>query len=173
MRRGRDLAAGAKGAGLQAVGVFRDAPVAEVVSISRDAGLNAVQLHGGESDEQIAELRRQLPAEVEIWAACPVNGAAPVRRHGADRSLFDTARDGNSGGTGEAFDWSLVADCEDLAGAFLAGGIGPTNARAAAAVGAYGLDVGSRVECAPGLKDPEKVAQLFDALRPDSRSQPC
>jgi indole-3-glycerol phosphate synthase/phosphoribosylanthranilate isomerase len=172
-RRGQVLAEGAKAAGLRAVGVFRDAPVAEVVRVSRDAALNAVQLHGGESDAQIAELRSQLPAEIEIWAACPVNGSAPVRRHGADRSLFDTARDGQSGGTGEAFDWSLVAACEDLANAFLAGGIGPANARAAAAVGAYGLDVGSRVECAPGLKDPEKVAQLFDALRPDSRSQLC
>jgi indole-3-glycerol phosphate synthase/phosphoribosylanthranilate isomerase len=98
-----------------------------------------------------------------------VNGSAPPVRRGADRSLFDSA----SGGSGEAFDWALVAGREDLPKAFLAGGIGPANARSAAAVGAYGLDVGSRVECAPGLKDPDKVAALFSALRPISRTTSC
>jgi len=171
--RGRTLAEAASAAGLKAVGVFRDAPVSEIVGIVGEATLDAVQLHGRESDEQIAELRARLPVQVEIWAACPVNGAAPIRREGADRSLFDTARDGKSGGTGEAFDWSLVADREDLPSAFLAGGIGPANAKAATAVGAYGLDVGSRLECAPGLKDPEVVAALFDALRPDARAASC
>ncbi|HVL30545.1 MAG TPA: hypothetical protein VM326_07520, partial [Sphingomicrobium sp.] len=66
-----------------------------------------------------------------------------------------------------------IAGRADLPSAFLAGGIGPANARAAAAVGAYGLDVGSRVEWAPGHKDPDKVSALFAALRPVARSQPC
>ena len=52
---------------------------------------------------------------------------------------------------------------------FLAGGIGPANARAASRVGAYGLDVGSAVEARPGEKDPDKVTALFDALRPACR----
>jgi indole-3-glycerol phosphate synthase / phosphoribosylanthranilate isomerase len=60
-----------------------------------------------------------------------------------------------------------------LPSAFLAGGIGPDNAGAAAAVGAHGLDVGSRVECAPGLKDPKRVEALFAALRPQSRGERC
>jgi len=67
------------------------------------------------------------------------------------------------------FDWSLVAGREDLPAAFLAGGITPANARASAAVGAFGLDVGSGVERAPGTKDATKVKALFAALRPDSR----
>lgn len=171
--RGRMLAEVARDAGLKSVGVFRDAPVAEVIKVADEAALDVVQLHGGESDEQIAELRMHLPAQVEIWAACPVNGAAPLRRQGADRSLFDTVRDGKAGGTGEAFDWSLVAGRDDLPGAFLAGGIGAANARAAAAVGAYGLDIGSRVECAPGIKDPEKVAALFAELRQKARVASC
>ena len=171
--RGRMLAEVARDAGLKSVGVFRDAPVAEVIKVADEAALDVVQLHGGESDEQIAELRMHLPAQVEIWAACPVNGTAPLRRQGADRSLFDTVRDGKAGGTGETFDWSLVAGRDDLPGAFLAGGIGAANARAAAAVGAYGLDIGSRVECAPGIKDPEKVEALFAELRPKARVASC
>ena len=74
-----------------------------------------------------------------------------------------------SGGTGTPFNWSLVKGRAELPAAFLAGGIGPHNARAAARVGAYGLDVGSSVEARPGVKDEAKVAALFAALRPDAR----
>jgi indole-3-glycerol phosphate synthase/phosphoribosylanthranilate isomerase len=172
-RRGRDLAGRMRAAGMKAVGVFRDAATPEVVRVAGEAGLDAVQLHGRESDAEITRLRAQLPEHVEVWAACGVNGSSPPRRKGADRSLFDTARSGRSGGTGEAFDWSLVRGRDDLPSAFLAGGIGPANAKAAAAVGAYGLDVGSRVECAPGLKDPKRVDALFAALRPPSRGERC
>jgi indole-3-glycerol phosphate synthase / phosphoribosylanthranilate isomerase len=56
-----------------------------------------------------------------------------------------------------------------VASAFLAGGIGPANARAASRVGTYGLDVGSSVEVVPGKKDPDKVKALFAALRPSCR----
>jgi indole-3-glycerol phosphate synthase / phosphoribosylanthranilate isomerase len=171
--RGCELAQAARTSDLQSAGVFRDAAIADVIRIAGEAGLDAVQLHGREDDEHIARLRAKLPENVEIWAACAVNGSvAPVRK-GADRSVFDTARNGQAGGTGEAFDWSLLAGRAELPTAFLAGGIGPSNAKAAASVGAYGLDIGSRVECAPGLKDPEKVAELFAALRPPSRGSPC
>ena len=172
-RRGRDLAGQARAGGLKAVGVFRDAPVADVVRMAGDTGLDAVQLHGRETDADIALIRARLPAQVEVWATCAVDHSAPPRRKGADRSLFDTARDGRSGGTGEAFDWSLLRGRDDLPSAFLAGGISPANAKAAAAVGAYGLDVGSRVECAPGLKDPLRVEALFAALRPQARNERC
>jgi indole-3-glycerol phosphate synthase/phosphoribosylanthranilate isomerase len=166
--QGDRLAAAARGHGLEPVGVFRDAAI-ESIAAAASADLSAVQLHGAEPAEQIAGLRGLLPQEVEIWAACPVNGSAAPARPGADRSLFDSGR----GGTGEPFDWSLLAGRPDLPSAFLAGGIGPANARAAQAVGAYGLDVGSSVELAPGLKDPVRVAALFDALRLGSRGLPC
>jgi indole-3-glycerol phosphate synthase/phosphoribosylanthranilate isomerase len=79
--------------------------------------------------------------------------------------LFDSKH----GGSGVPFDWSVISARDDLDKGFLAGGIGPANAIAAARVGAYGLDVGSAVEAAPGEKDPVKVKALFDALRPACR----
>jgi indole-3-glycerol phosphate synthase/phosphoribosylanthranilate isomerase len=166
--RGSELAKVARNAGLRPVGVFRDSAVADVARIAVDAGLDAVQLHGR---EDIAGMRAEVPDKVEIWAVCPVNHSAPPGRAGADRTLFDTALNGRSGGTGRPFDWSLIAGREELPNAFLAGGIGPANAGAAAAVGAFGLDVGSAVECAPGIKDPERVAALLAALRPPARSR--
>ena len=166
---GARLAQEAKSGGMQSVGVFRDAPIEALAQTAETCVLDAVQLHGRESDAQIAELRSRLPAGTEIWAACAVNGSAPPPRHGADRSLFDNA----AGGSGKAFDWSLIEDRKELPSAFLAGGIGPGNARAASRVGAYGLDIGSGVEQTPGRKDPAKVEALFAALRPVARSRPC
>ena len=155
----RTLADLARSQGLKVVGVFRDASVTQVVSTATDLKLDAVQLHG---DENAAEVREALGEGVDVWAVCA--DGAPARA-GADRSLFDHG----SGGTGIGFDWSLLEGRDDLASGFLAGGIGPANAAAAARVGAYGLDVGSGVEAAPGKKDPEKVKALFYALRPVSR----
>ncbi len=161
----RPLAATMRESGLKAVGVFRDSSVAEVASAVTALKLDVVQLHGRESEAELAELRRALPLSVEIWAVCAVDvDAAPPRAH-ADRSLFDRG----SGGTGTAFDWSLLDRRADLAAGFLAGGIGPANAAAATRVGAFGLDVGSAIETRPGEKDPAKVAALFVALRPSSR----
>ena len=85
----------------------------------------------------------------------------------ADRTLFDTG----TGGTGRTFDWSLLKGRADLPRAFLAGGIGPANAAAAGRLGAFGLDLSSGIEAAPGIKDPALLCALFDALRPLSRKE--
>ena len=162
------LAAAARALGLKTVGVFRDSPAAEIAEASSALRLDIVQLHGGEDVETV---RRSLPEGTEIWASAGVDRAVPTVRPGADRPLFDTARDGVSGGMGQAFDWALVAGDDDLPASFIAGGITPGNARAAARVGAHGLDIGSGVESRPGEKDPAKVEALFAALRPAVRGE--
>lgn len=163
------LALTARDMGIKAVGVFRDAPLGHVERAAAALRLDAVQLHGRESEVEIAALRSRVPASTELWAVCGVAASAAPARVGADRSLFDTLRDGASGGTGSGFDWGLVQSRPDLGRAFLAGGIGPANARAASRVGAHGLDVGSGVEASPGVKDRAKVEALFAALRPAAR----
>jgi indole-3-glycerol phosphate synthase/phosphoribosylanthranilate isomerase len=152
------LVATAREHGLKVVGVFRDCPAGDMAATASALALDIVQLHGS---EDVAAARAALPG-IELWAAS-ANGA-PARR-GADRILFDSG----PGGTGAAFDWTMVAGHPDLSRAFLAGGIGPANARAAARVGAYGLDVGSAVEARPGEKDSDQVNALFAALRPPAR----
>ncbi len=166
----RPLAATARGLGLKAVGVFREATVDEIATAAASLVLDAVQLHEPFTKLQFDSLRSCLPPEVEIWAVRGVGTAVEPGQPGATRSLFDTVRQGRSGGSGSAFNWSLVGGEADLPSAFLAGGIGPDNARDAARVGAYGLDVSSRIERAPGIKDDAQVERLFAALRPDCRS---
>ncbi len=153
------LAKAARAHGLKAVGVVRDLTPTEVARIAEVLALDAVQLHG---EEDVAAVRALVPETVEVWAAVADGGEA---RAGADRSLFDTG----AGGTGASFDWSLIAGRDELASAWLAGGIGAHNAVAASQVGAYGLDVGSSVEARPGEKDPHKVKQFFAMLRPKGR----
>ena len=149
--------------GPKPVGVFRDAPAAQVGAAARELQLVAVQLHGSEDAGYIAALRGSLPEDCAIWKAVSPDGAEPT----ADRLLFDNG----SGGTGQTFDWSRIAGRPELPEALIAGGIGPHNVREAAATGAWALDVGSAVDERPGLKSAERIQALFDALRPQSRME--
>ncbi len=153
-RRAGPLVEAARGAGLAPVGVFRDAPTPYVIAAANDLGLAAVQLHGREEPGAVARIRAGFGGEV--WTA-----SAPGQDRGGDRPVFDNG----PGGTGQAFDWSLLRDEPRLGQAFLAGGIGPDNARAAQTTGVYGIDVGSRIELSPGRKDSFAVQDLFAALR--------
>ncbi|MBM7454887.1 indole-3-glycerol phosphate synthase/phosphoribosylanthranilate isomerase [Oceanisphaera litoralis] len=148
---------------LQYVGVFRNHAVGEVVTTARELGLSVVQLHGNEDDAYIGELKQLLPG-VAIWKAVPVTDSLPALPQQADRLLFDTKVGGQSGGTGQAFDWQLLANI-DKANAMLAGGLNPTNTAAAAALGCIGLDLNSGVESAPGQKDPARLNAAFASLR--------
>lgn len=161
----------AKASGAQTVGVFRNAKLEEAALGARRLALDAVQLHGEEDARYIAGLRNLLPETTEIWAAGAVADEAPAARFGADRTIFDTKVGARSGGTGVAFDWSRVRERDDLGRSLLAGGLKPGNARAAAKIGAWALDVGSGVEAAPGRKDADKLAAFFAALRPAVRGE--
>ena len=161
------LVAEATSAGMHAVGVFRGQDHGEVARIASDLELDAVQVDGGE--HYFERLRNSLRQGCEIWDVCGVSDTAGQVRAGADRTLFDTSLGNVGGGSGRAFDWNRITGRSDLPRAFLAGGIGPENARAALDVGAYGIDVGSGVEATLGRKDPERLRSLFEALRPDWR----
>jgi len=165
-REAAPLAGLARKSGIRPVGIFRDAPLRTLVDIATLMNLHAVQLHGHEDVEYISALRRELPGSCEIWTALSVGRDALAGR-GGDRLVFDNA----GGGSGRSFDWSLVRDHPELRRSIVAGGIGPGNAAAGQRLGAYAIDVGSAVDLRPGLKSPDKIAALFEALRPRSRER--
>jgi indole-3-glycerol phosphate synthase / phosphoribosylanthranilate isomerase len=160
------LAGVARSQGTLPVGVFRDSPIDEVADIAATLNLHAVQLHGREDEGYVTSLRYQLPEACEIWTAASV-GQEPLKSRGGDRLLFDNG----DGGSGRAFDWSLLSGHPDLSKAIVAGGIGSHNARTAQKLGAYAIDVGSAVDASPGVKSAEKIAAVFDSLRPVSRER--
>ncbi|WP_145582057.1 bifunctional indole-3-glycerol-phosphate synthase TrpC/phosphoribosylanthranilate isomerase TrpF [Yersinia vastinensis] len=149
------------GAPLKYVGVFRDAQINTVQQTAERLSLAAVQLHGQEDPSYINQLREVLPASCQIWKALTVSDTLPTRslQH-VERYVLDNG----DGGTGQRFDWSLLAG-QPLDNVLLAGGLNADNCAAAAQLGAAGLDINSGVESAPGIKDPQLIAAVFQTLR--------
>lgn len=157
------------------VGVFVDSAVAHIVSTVKQLGLCAVQLHGNEDQSYITELRNQLPVNCQIWLALGITQSATglddanLNMDQVDLFLLDcqtTTSDGViKGGTGKAFDWSLLETLTDKSKIGVAGGLSPDNITSALATGVRVLDVNSGVEHAPGDKSLTKITQLFTQLR--------
>ena len=146
---------------LSYVGVFRNAPVAEVVERAATLQLSAVQLHGDEDQSYIDSLRAELPASVQIWKALSVADTLPSRTlNHVDKYVFDNGQ----GGSGQRFDWSLLQG-QDLSNVILAGGLSADNCVEAAKSGCVGLDFNSGVELQPDIKDASKLASAFQTLR--------
>lgn len=162
------------GAPLAYVGVFRNAGINTIAQTVESLGLAAVQLHGDEDAAFIEALRARLPGQCQIWKAVGITldkasgEPLPNLDYPADRLLLDTvvktAVGSQSGGTGQAFDWTVL-DGLDKSRLMLAGGLNPDNALSAAQVGCLGLDFNSGVESAPGRKDASKLEAAFAALR--------
>ncbi len=153
------------------VGVFVDAGIEEVVRQAEAYRLNLIQLHGNESPDEVALLRTTLSDRgipVAIIKAFCVKSPADIAAHRAydglaDYYLFDTRKSSGEtgdrqlpGGTGQQFDWSLLdAYCGNTP-FLLSGGIGPYDAqriRLFRHPQCVGIDLNSRFETAPGLKD--------------------
>ncbi|HTB74741.1 MAG TPA: phosphoribosylanthranilate isomerase [Polyangiaceae bacterium] len=126
-------------------------------------GVGCLQLHGDESGEDVAAL---LP---HAYKAVRVATRDDAERAGAmpgDYVLVDAKVDGALGGTGHAFDWSLVVDLATRRRLVLAGGLTPENVtRAVEMVRPWCVDVASGVESSPGVKDPAKVRAFVEAVR--------
>ena len=148
---------------LHYVGVFRDAAIDTLAHTAKTLGLTAVQLHGQEDQSYVDALRAVLPESMQIWKAYGVQTDLPqLLERNIDRHVFDSKQNGQSGGTGATFDWSLIDKPEKI---ILAGGLNPDNAKRAHQLGCIGLDFNSGVESAPGKKDAQKLANVFSALR--------
>ena len=136
-----------------------------------EAGVAVLQLHGSETPEQVAEIKRRTGAEV--WKAVGVSSRADLVRaaayKAADRLLIDAKPpDGadRTGGHGRVFDWSVLAGWDAPKPWLLAGGLTPGNvADAVRATNAPAVDVSSGVERAPGVKDAALIRAFIEAAK--------
>jgi len=152
-------------------GVYVNAPLTEIEHDCEELGLTLVQLHGDEGPAFCAEVARRTGARV--IKAAQVAGPGDVRdleRFHVDFHLLDarsrkSAHEGMRGGTGETFDWRLVATRHTRVPLILSGGLVPENVAAAiAATAPYAVDSASGTEAAPGHKDPERMRAFFRAV---------
>ncbi len=148
-----------------------DALLAAAIS-ALDPGL--LQLHGRETPERVAAIRARfgLPVMKAIGIFEEADLAlVPLFDGVADFLLFDAkpphaTGTGRPGGSGTSFDWNLLGMIETKRPWLLAGGLDAGNvADALAQTGAPGVDVSSGVECAPGVKDADKIAAFIAAAR--------
>ncbi len=147
------------------VGVFVNEEAAVVRDLAAGVGLDWVQLHGQESPEYCRSLGRRVLKGFRIKDEASLQ-ELPAYRGAVQALLLDTYKQGQTGGTGEAFDWELAVRAKEYGPIVLAGGLTADNvAQAVATVRPQAVDVASGVEAAPGKKDPEKLRKFFGALR--------
>ncbi len=150
------------------VGVFVDADIKDVMEKVREYALNIIQLHGKESPAYIQKLRHlcgehiavikalNIATEEDLEQTFPYNGKI-------DYFLFDTKAQ-KVGGNGTQFDWSVLSTYKGNTPFILSGGIGPDDAEKVKAFHhpmLAGIDLNSRFEIAPGLKDIEKLKHFI------------
>lgn len=163
-------------AAIKKTGVFVNAPIEEVMHAMQDYGLSVLQLHGDESADYCRELLylcevARLP-KPEMIKAVSIDGTKdiPSADHPLqdliDYWLFDT-KGPLRGGNGRTFDWSVLGTYQEGKGFFLSGGIGPEHVPALAAFShplMRGLDINSRFESGPGVKDLQKIEDFIQEL---------
>jgi phosphoribosylanthranilate isomerase len=168
---------------LYKVGVFVDATYEEVMRSIDEYGLDMVQLHGRETPYEC----RKLAADIDVIKAFRFAGddhvAWMIKDYYSDTDffLFDTGipapkgeREDKTlyGGTGRKFDWKRLQDVAIQKPFFLSGGIEPDDAETIKAFMAtpaakemIAVDINSRFETAPGVKDLEKVKLFLTELK--------
>ena len=144
------------------VGVFVNQPAEEVNRVAERVGLNVIQLHGDETPDFAAAMTRPVMKAVSL-----ASGTAAAEHWPVSVTLLVDAHDAERrGGTGRRADWTAAATLAARRRIVLAGGLTPENVRQAIAeVKPFGIDVSSGVESAPGIKDGNKLAALFEAVK--------
>ena len=133
------------------VGVFTTMPIGEIREIARACRLRAVQVHRVLTPNDVTLLEPfyvvqacRIGSRTDVESASRANGAAV---------LLDARVEGAEGGTGQTFDWSLLAGITFPKPIVLAGGLTPLNVESAIrAVRPQAVDVSSGVESKPGAK---------------------
>ena len=152
------------------VGVFVDEETETIKKKAEDYALDFIQLHGHESPAQITDLR-PLRSHLSIIKAFSIATSDDLEQTKAyeglvDYFLFDT-KGPSVGGNGVQFDWTVLSDYHSKTPFLLSGGIGPGDAERIKAFHhpqCIGIDLNSRFEQSPGLKDINKLKTFFESL---------
>ena len=155
---------------VEAVGIFVNAPAADVAALCKSLRLDAAQLHGDELPETVAEVSRSVP----VWKAFRVEPDFPLKTLDefpeAFAFLFDAAHTGQYGGTGRTTDWDVARRAAIGRRIILAGGLTVENVAAAVRiVRPYAVDVASGVESKPGKKDHGRMREFIQEVRRGER----
>ena len=153
------------------VGVFVNSPLSDVLEQINKSALDVIQLHGEESVQYCKELRK-YNQEVELIKAIPIQDKRSLKQVEpyldiANYLLFDTACL-SRGGSGVKFDWTILDEYKGTLPFFLSGGLGVEDVMCLKKWKhpfLYGVDVNSRFEIKPGVKDINVLNTFIKKLR--------
>ena len=149
------------------VGVFVDEAIETVRQIAKDYALDLIQLHGKESPEYASELREWKVIKAFNIASAEDLAQTEAYEGVVDYFLFDT-KGKSVGGNGEKFDWDVLRHYHGETPFLLSGGIGPDDAERVKAFHhprCIGIDLNSRFETEPGIKDVTKLREFIKQIR--------
>ena len=154
------------------VGVFVDDMPQNIVTRVYNYKLDYIQLHGNEPRETLENLRATIDPDIKpnikIIKAISVSSAEDIKKYkeyvgAADLFLFDT-KCKTVGGSGEQFDWQVLQAYDGDVPFLLSGGIGPDDAERVRNFHhpkCIGIDLNSKFEIEPALKDVEKLKEFL------------
>ena len=155
---------------IKKVSVFVNKTLEEAEKIIRRYAFDTVQLHGDESPEYCKKLQEIVPVIKAFGITDELPDELTTYENSCDYFLFDT-RGKNAGGTGIAFDHNILKDYNLDKTFFLAGGIGPEHAqddtfrKVITHPSLHALDINSRFEISPGVKDVVLIEKFMDGER--------
>ena len=166
-------AEGLKEIPVKKVGVFVNENEDEILRIVEKSGISAIQLHGNESSEFIKNLSEKT--DCELWKVISVGAEIDWKSLEnylpfVSKFLFDTATPVH-GGSGRKFDWTILETYPFDKGFLLSGGLDEDSADEVLALRKQipqlqGVDLNSKFEEAPGLKNIEKLKRFTKIIRP-------
>ncbi|MGH8107974.1 MAG: phosphoribosylanthranilate isomerase [Arenimonas sp.] len=146
------------------IALFMDNTGVEVSAAIRGLSPNLLQFHGNENDTFCRSFGLPFIKSLPMGEGAPDPIQAIKRYPSASAFLLDGHRDGEAGGRGEKFDWTIIPTLNKPF--FLAGGLTPENVAQAIKIShPYAVDVSSGIESAPGVKDGEKMAKFVEEVR--------
>lgn len=168
--------AGSKTKAPKRVGVFVDEMPQNIITRAVNFQLDLIQFHGHETPTLIRNLRRTLDPDIrpgiQFIKAISVKKRDDISAYKdyadcVDYFLFDTHCK-TVGGSGEHFDWSLLEAYDGEQPFLLSGGIGPDDAERIKSFHhpkLAGIDLNSRFETAPGMKDVSRLQAFLSQLK--------
>jgi phosphoribosylanthranilate isomerase len=155
--------------GILKVGVYVNESAGKIKQMVAALGLDLVQLHGDETPDICGDLAESGIPVIKAFRVSDQVDNALLRSYAdsCEYFLFDTSGPG-FGGTGEKFDWLVLGKYELSKPYFLSGGIGPDDLPAILDLDQQvmaGIDINSRFEKEPGLKDISKISEFIQSIR--------
>lgn len=154
------------------VGVFVNSVISNVLKIVSIYNLDYVQLHGEETINYCEELRQKLPKETKIIKCISISSVIDLNKTIQYESIVDYFLFENKcesyGGSGKKFEWDYLSSYQGCKPFLLSGGIGPKDINILMAIhhpSLLGIDLNSRFELLPGIKDIDLLTNFISTIR--------